>query len=66
MYSVEKSSEGAVNEVVGTYESEDTAIRAAQGIAAGLDQDVVSVVVFDDDGNLVWDNEGDWRNAIRQ
>jgi hypothetical protein len=38
---------------------------AAAEAAAAVAEAGTEIIVNDPNGNKVWDNEGDWRNAVR-
>ena len=68
MYAAEiTNSETMETTLIGQYNTEAEAIAKAQEAAAAAEYDGSDafVVVNDADGNQVWDNEGDWRNAVR-
>ena len=66
MYSVEMTpSENEAAILVSEHETEAAAIEAARELAATVDQAVTWIVVNDPNGDEIWNNEGDWRNAVR-
>lgn len=65
MYAVEMTpSENESAVLVGKYEYEAEAVEVARATAADAEEqyDTPYVVVNDSDGNMVWSNEGDWKN----
>ena len=68
MYAVQSTNnETMESTLIGQFETEAEAIRKAQEVAADAEFDgpAAVVVVNDADGNEIWSNEGDWRNAVR-
>jgi hypothetical protein len=64
MYTIETTPhDGGTTKLMGKYATETDAIAKARELAATVDQDVTWITVNDDQGNSVWDNEGDWQNA---
>ena len=68
MYAVQSTNNETLESVlIGEYNTEAEAIRKAQEVAADAEFDgpACVIVVNDADGNEIWSNEGDWRNAVR-
>lgn len=68
MYAVESTNnETMESTLIGQYSTEAEAISKAQEVAtaAEFDGPAAVVVVNDGAGNEIWNNEGDWRNAVR-
>lgn len=53
--------------IVAECDTETAAIKLAEKASAASEFDgpAASIVVYDQTGDVVWDNEGDWRNAVR-
>ncbi len=65
MYAVEKTDADTLETTgVGKFKNEADAIKAAQSEAAEVDQNVISIAVYNPQGDVIWDNDGDWRNAV--
>ena len=68
-YAVQVTNDEGIEAVlVGKFDTREAAVKAAKSKAADVEFDGPTsalVVVTDASGNAVWDNEGDWRNAVR-
>ena len=71
MYTVQSTNNETLESVlIGEYSTEAEAIAKAESAAADAEFDgpacvIVVIAVNGADGNEIWNNEGDWRNAVR-
>ena len=63
-YAVQSTDETLESTLIGVFDTEGAAITAAEA-AAAVAEAGTEIIVNDPNGNKVWDNEGDWRNAVR-
>jgi Arc/MetJ-type ribon-helix-helix transcriptional regulator len=66
MYAVEQTDVDTLEtKLIAQFSTEEQAIKAAQANAAEVNQDEITVAVLNPQGDVIWNNDGDWRNAVR-